>query len=138
VDEWFSHLCPGLKDGVFQRLRSSDDQEFDAGFWELYLHELFARLGYEITCEPTLPNGRKVDFLLRRDGAAIYLEATTVGKSDDQRVAGARRNRIYRELNQIETSAFMMAVSIDRAGNGDLPNPTVNLTTLTQEVPGRP
>lgn len=62
VDEWFSRLCPGLKGGVFQRLRSGDDQKFDAGFWELYLHELFTRLGYEIACEPTLPNGRKIDF----------------------------------------------------------------------------
>jgi hypothetical protein len=107
VDEWFSRLCPGLKDGVFQRLRSGDDQEFDSGFWELYLHELFARLGYKITCEPTLPNGRKVDFLLRRDGAAICLEATTAGKSDDQRGANARRNRIFRELNQLQTSVIV-------------------------------
>jgi len=36
--------------------------EFDAAFWELYLHELFTRLGYEVACEPTLPNGRKIDF----------------------------------------------------------------------------
>jgi hypothetical protein len=130
VDEWFSRLCPGLRDGVFRRLHGGDDQEFDAGFWELYLHELFTRLGYEITCEPTLPNGRKIDFLLRRDGAAIYLEATTAGKSDDQRGADARRSRIYRELDQVETSAFMMGISIDRAGGGDLPK----LATLRAQL----
>jgi hypothetical protein len=36
IEEWFSRLCPGLKKGVLQRLRSGDDQEFEAGFWELY------------------------------------------------------------------------------------------------------
>jgi hypothetical protein len=130
VDEWFSRLCPGLKGGVFQRLRSGDDQEFDAGFWELYLHELFTRLGYEIACEPTLPNGRKIDFLLRRGDVALYLEATIAGKPADQRGADARRNRIYRELDQIETSTFMMGISIDRAGGGDIPN----LATLRAQL----
>jgi hypothetical protein len=121
VDEWFSRLCPGLKGSVLRRLRSGDDQEFDAGFWELYLHELFTQLGYEIACEPRLPNGRKIDFLLRRGGAGVYLEATTAGKSDDQRGADTRRDRIYRGLNQVQTSAFMIGVSIDHAGNSDMP-----------------
>jgi hypothetical protein len=121
VDEWFSRLCVGLKPGVLQRLRNSNDQEFDASFWELYLHELFIRLGYEIDCEPVLPNGRKIDFLLRRGRSVIYLEATTAGKSDDRRGADARRDRIYRELNQIRTSAFMIGVNIEHAGSGDIP-----------------
>lgn len=86
IDDWYSRLCDGLKEGVRQRLRGEDDQHFDVAFWELYLHELFTRLGYEISCEPTLPNGRKIDFLLRRGDAAFYLEATAAGVSDEQRV----------------------------------------------------
>jgi hypothetical protein len=121
IEEWFSRLCPGLKVGVLHRLRSGDDQEFDAGFWELYLHELFSRLGYEISCEPTLPNNRKIDFLLRRGDSAFYLEATTAGKPNTQQGADARRNRIYRELNQVKTSAFMMGITIDQAGSSDAP-----------------
>jgi hypothetical protein len=104
-----------------RRLRSGNDQEFDAGFWELYLHELFTRLGYEIDCEPLLANGRKIDFLLRRGTSAFYVEATTAGRSGDRRGADARRDRIYRELDQVQTSAFMMGINIDDAGSGDLP-----------------
>ncbi len=48
--------------------------EFDAAFWELYLHELFTRLGYEVACEPTLPNGRKIDFF---SAAAMPLSTET-------------------------------------------------------------
>lgn len=121
IDNWYSRLCDGLKEGVRQRLRGGDDQHFDAAFWELYLHELFARLGYEISCEPTLPNGRKIDFLLRRGDAAFYLEATAAGISNQQRGAGARRDRIYHELNQVKTTAFMLGINIVQTGPGDAP-----------------
>jgi hypothetical protein len=121
INDWYSHLCDGLKDGVFHRLCSEDDREFDAAFWELFLHELFTRLGYEISCEPTLPNNRKIDFLLRRGDAAFYLEATTAGKADEQRGADARRDRIYRELNKVRTTAFMLGITIDQAGRSDPP-----------------
>ncbi len=121
INDWYSCLCHGLKDGVLHRLRSGDDQEFDAAFWELYLHELFTRLGYEITCEPTLPNNRKIDFLLRRGDGAVYLEATIAGKPGEKRGADARRDRIYRELNKVNTTAFMLAVTIDQAGRDDAP-----------------
>jgi hypothetical protein len=121
IDDWYSRLCDGLKEGVIQRLRGGNDRHFDAAFWELYLHELFTRLGYEISCEPTLSNGRKIDFLLRRGDAAFYLEATAAGISNEQRGADARRDRIYRELNQVKTTAFMLGISIDQAGPGDAP-----------------
>lgn len=32
VNDWCSRLCHGLEHGVLQRLRSGDDQEFDAAF----------------------------------------------------------------------------------------------------------
>jgi hypothetical protein len=121
IDDWYSRLCDGLKSGVLQRLHSGDDQHFNAAFWELYLHELFMRLGYEITCEPTLPNGRKIDFLLRRGDAAFYLEATAAGMPNEQRGADARRDRIYRELNQVKTTAFMLGITIEQAGRSDAP-----------------
>ncbi len=121
INDWYSCLCHGLKDGVLHRLRSGNDQEFDAAFWELYLHELFTRLGYEITCEPTLPNNRKIDFLLRRGDGAFYLEATTAGKPGEKRGADARRDRIYRELNKVKATAFMLAITIDQVGRDDAP-----------------
>jgi hypothetical protein len=36
INDWYSCLCHGLKDGVLHRLRSGNDQEFDAAFWQLY------------------------------------------------------------------------------------------------------
>jgi len=130
IDDWYSRLCDGLKDQVFHRVRSGNDQQFDAAYWELYLHELFLRLGYEISCELALPSNRKIDFLLRRGDAAFYLEATTAGKPDEQRGADARRDRIYRELNKVKTTAFMLGITIDQAGRGDAPR----LATLREDL----
>lgn len=121
IDEWYSGLCDELKGEVRQGLRSEDDRRFDAAFWELYLHELFTRLGYEISCEQTLPNGRKIDFLLRRGNDAFYLEATATGISHEQTGANARRDRVYRELNRVRATDFMLGISIDQAGSGDAP-----------------
>jgi hypothetical protein len=120
IESWFSHLCPALQPGVQQRLQSGDNQDFAAGLWELYLHEVFMRLGYEITCEAATPNGRNIDFLLRRGSNAFYLEATIARKSKAEQAADARRNRIYRELDKVESVNFTLGIEIESAGRRDL------------------
>lgn len=122
IETWFSHLCPALGQGVQQRLQSGDNQDFAAGFWELYLHELFRRLGYEITCEAATPSGRNIDFLVRRGETAFYLEATTAGKSAAKRGADARRDRIYNEVNKLQAHNFILSIRIEAAGANDLKN----------------
>ena len=55
---------------------SDDNRKFAAGFWELYLHELFLRLGYEVTCAAPVGGRRNIDFLLRQGSSSFYVEAT--------------------------------------------------------------
>ncbi len=57
------------------RLRSKEDIAFYAAFWELYLHELFVRLGFNIEVHPESGKDTRPDFRLTRDGREIYLEA---------------------------------------------------------------
>jgi hypothetical protein len=87
----------------------------------LYLHELFIRLGYDITCASLLSNGRDIDFLLRRGESAFYLEATIARRSHAECAADARRNRIYREMDRLETD-FMLSIIIDAPGPSDMKN----------------
>ena len=129
VETWFGQLCPAMQAGVRERLRSSDDQQLTAGFWELYLHELFTRLGYEIECASAVGNGRNIDFLLRRGPSAFYLEATIARKSVAERAADARRNPIYRALNRLQTD-FTLGVTIESAGPADMRN----VRTLRQRL----
>lgn len=122
INRWFCRLPEGMQASVGQRLRSGDNQEFASAFWELFLHEMFARLSYSIVCEPTLPNGRKIDFLVTRDGASMFVEATIARSSGAERAADARRNRVYRELDRLKTDGFMLGIEIEHAGPGDVPN----------------
>lgn len=63
------------------RIRSNNDTEFESATFELLLHELLRRLGYDLELHPALSNGKltRPDFLLRREGAqGVFLEATSV------------------------------------------------------------
>lgn len=125
INDWFRNLCPSMQPGVRSRLTSSSNDEFAAGFWELYLHELLIRLGYQVTCEPALTTGRRIDFFVSRGGASFYLEATVAHSSRGERSADARRNRIYRELQRVRTDQFMFGIEIQRAGPHDMPNAAI-------------
>lgn len=122
INGWFNHLCPELQAGVRTRLRSRDDQEFASAYWELFLHELFIRLGYQVTCEPVLPNGRRIDFLVTSGSSSMYVEATIARSSGAERAADARRSRLYREIEQLRSDNFMVGIEIENAGSGDIPN----------------
>lgn len=121
IGEWIERLCAGFASDVICRLQSTDDQEFTAGFWELYLHEMFVQLGYGIECEKPLPNGSRIDFLLSRGDNAFYVEATIARKSADEQAADSRRNRIYEELDKVRSSNFMLGITIETAATRDLP-----------------
>jgi hypothetical protein len=45
IERWFPKLPKEQRAEVRDRLRSDDDRHFYAGFWELYLHEVFTRMG---------------------------------------------------------------------------------------------
>ena len=122
INLWFDRLCADLQPSVLQRLRSRDDQDFASAYWELVLHEVFTRLGYDVACEPILPNGRRIDFRVARGGSSMFVEATIARSSETERAADTRRNRIYRELDLLHSDAFMVGIEIEHAGPGDLPN----------------
>ncbi|MGA9284021.1 MAG: hypothetical protein WBV85_01120 [Solirubrobacteraceae bacterium] len=79
LEEWFSRYP--VAEGVFLRedFRSRQAGQHVAAWWELYLHEMFTRLGYEIEIHPSiLGTKRTPDFLIARGSAHLYVEATVV------------------------------------------------------------
>lgn len=80
-----------------------------AAWWELYLHELFLRLGYEITIHPAL-NGteRRPDFGLRRDGSELLVEASVVfsGLSGSEEQTGAAPSWMLAAFEDLENPNF--------------------------------
>ncbi len=85
LDEWFAQIPPEHKDHLRTRFQNSDDRQHRSAFWELYLHELFRRLGFTATHHPELPgSSNQPDFLFERGDDAFYLEAVMLGDSDKE------------------------------------------------------
>ena len=71
---WYARF-PDQGGGLRSRFRD-DDHNHDGAVFELFLHELFARLGLSVAVEPKLEDGRSPDFLVSGAEGAAYVEAT--------------------------------------------------------------
>ncbi len=77
--DWLAHYPEAERPALISRLRRTDRRGFLGAFWELYLHELVRRLGFDIELHPSVSGTtHRPDFRLRRGTAMIYLEAVTI------------------------------------------------------------
>jgi hypothetical protein len=78
LDRWYLEF-PDETGDLRQRFRSRRPSQHYPAWWELYVHRLFGRLGYELEPHPAVPNTRRrPDFLATRDRSSFYVEAVTV------------------------------------------------------------
>ena len=81
IEHWFGQLPSEKQRDIRGRLRSDDIEQFTSAYFELQMFAMLDRMGYTITVEPTLGDGRyKPDFLVRREDETFYLEATVCGQ----------------------------------------------------------
>lgn len=121
IEDWFSRLPEAAQADVRGRLRSRDDHQFHGAFWELYLHESLIRSGFEVDCHPELAGtSRRPDFLARRDGDAMYVEARTAFASSKGPGDKNRLNQALDALNRLESKDFFIWVEIGAQGDADL------------------
>src|SRR4051794_6368958 len=59
LNEWFSRYPMGAREGLRRDLTSSRDRATDAALWELLLHELYSRAGFDLEVHPQLPGTRR-------------------------------------------------------------------------------
>ncbi len=91
LETWFASFPAEAQADVRSRFRSADQAEYLGAFWEIYLHEVHCRLGFDLHRDPTVPEtSKRPDFLVRGDGRRFYLEATVVTYS---RFEAAQRRR---------------------------------------------
>jgi hypothetical protein len=90
LEDWFSRYSADDMPKLAKDFRSPLRGQHTGAWWELYLHETFLRLGYEIEVHPELPDAStQPDFLLSKEGDSSYLEASVVfsGIVDDDPIA---------------------------------------------------
>lgn len=116
IESWFVRLCDDAKADVAARLRSGDDRQFHAAFFELYCHETLLRLGFHVTCHPDIGQGRRPDFLAESGYGSLVLEATVAARSDKEVAAGRREAQVYDAINRLQSPDFFLYVEVQEAG----------------------
>ena len=78
-NEWFARFeatqDPSAVNYLRGCFRAKQPGQLLSAFWELYLHELFCRLGFEAQVHPESERGSRPDFLMTRAETRLYLEA---------------------------------------------------------------
>jgi hypothetical protein len=118
IESWLSVYPEAARKSLVARLRSGDDRDFASAFWELYLHEMYRRDGWQITIEPAVPaSDARPDFLVQKDAASYYVEARCIFESGRNRGADKRLQTVYDSLNKLNAGAFSLSVHVRRIGD---------------------
>jgi hypothetical protein len=79
LEDWFSHYPDSDRKDLRDAYRSRLSGQHLGAWWELYLHELFLRLGFEVEVHPSLEGTRRLpDFRIRRYDQTAIVEAAAL------------------------------------------------------------
>lgn len=123
------------------RFRSSDEAQHFGAAWELAQHELWWRLGWNLTPHPSTPDGRRRDFLVEHQKhGAFFLECAVDLESGVRRKAERRWSVVEKALAELRSPHHQLL--IDLRAIGEEPLATTRLRAEAQAAldllpPGR-
>lgn len=118
LNDWFSRLPESEQRDIRGRFQSKTQRQAWAAFWELYLHELFLRLGFNIEHHPVLPSSSaRIDFHLTGNEQDFYVEAVIVAEPDEDDRANRLNAAIRDAIDKIPSGDFFVFLEVPRAGN---------------------
>ncbi len=124
MEEWLSNFPMAERNRLTTTLQSSNDLEFLAAYFELYLLTLLTRMGYSIEVHPEMKSGSKrPDLLVKVKGEmGIYIEAVLASEASQQELGQtARENQVYDILNEMDSPNFF--VGLELSGTPATPPP---------------
>jgi hypothetical protein len=128
LEQWFAAYPDSGKADLRARFRSPIDSQFKSAFWELYLHELFLRLGFRLEPHPDIEgSSNHPDFLVKAgDDPKFYLEAVVAGLPSMQDAgADARLAVVIDLINEMEIPEWFLQV--EYRGSPETPPPVKEL-----------
>lgn len=117
LEQWFAEVPASEQLDLAQRFRSRILRQHLSALFELYLHHLLVRSGFQVQFHPDVAGTQNhPDFLVLKDGnARFYLEAIAVGNSTKEESEINRINQVYDTLNALESPDFYVSVSVEGA-----------------------
>ena len=127
LELWFERYPSEERKNLRERFRSPKESNHLGAFFELYVHELFARMGFELRAHPPVQSASHPDFVACSRGEDnFYIEATIAGSpSETEQGEKARMSIVYDAINSIESPNFFLELEIIGAPN--TPPPTRRL-----------
>jgi hypothetical protein len=117
MNEWFAKWPADAQPDLRARFRDDDPHQSIGAFWELYVHELFGRLGYQLERDPEVPGTTKrPDFLVSGAEESFYLEATIVGHSDEEKSTKRRRDIMLDLVDEARSRDFWVNIKVPVEG----------------------
>jgi hypothetical protein len=113
LESFFSRYQPEHSESLRRDFRARLPGRHYAAWWELYLHELFLRLGYEITIHPAIEGTeRRPDFGLRRDGSELLVEGSVVfsGIAGGEEQIGAAPSWMLAAFEKVKNPNFFVSI----------------------------
>lgn len=125
LETWLAVYPIGERDELVKRLRSDDAEEHESAFFELMLHELMRRRGFNIAAvHPVLPHTEKTpDFLIETpSGEQFLLEALVVmGRSDKEAIQTRWLHDAIHVVESVKPSHHFLSVRYRGAAAHQLP-----------------
>ncbi len=109
IEDWYTRY-PDVDDKseLRNRFRSKDDFEHHGAFYELYNHELFTKMGFDLKIHPALPGSTKhPDFLAQKDGkSGFYIESTICSPSKEEQTLNKFLEDVINKIDQLNIPNF--------------------------------
>ena len=117
LEEWFLELPEDERLDLQQRFRSPIERQHRSAVFELFLHHMLLRCGFEIEFHPDIPGvTTHPDFLVSRGGQELfYLEAIAVSNSTREEAEANRMNQVYDALNNLASPDFYLGLRVEGA-----------------------
>lgn len=127
IEAWLERFDDGEQAELSARLRE-DDRSFHSAFFELVLHELLVRLGYDVRRHPrvSVEHARSPDFIVWRESKPqFYLEATIVEAPESIRVRQRKLETVHLALREVSSRDFDLGLERAEFEEHDFPRALV-------------
>ena len=113
LEKWYKDYPISAQKDVKERFRSDNQDTHQSAFFELLVHAMLRKLGYDVEPHPDIPgSSRRPDFLVNTGEQSFYLEATVIGRDRRETAATAAEQDVLNKLNSLVSPYYRLTVSM--------------------------
>lgn len=114
---WFAEIPQSEQLDLQQRFRSPRERQHRSAVFEIFLHHLLIKSGFQVEFHPDMDGvTTHPDFLVTKEGSeSFYLEAIAVSNSFTEEAEINRINQVYDTLNTLKSPDFYISVRLKGA-----------------------